>query len=327
MVKQDQKYRLKAKIIFNPSGQAAVEYILLLVITVSLVIGATKAFRNMNDFMNRYIGEYVVCLMEYGELPSLGTTEANLKKHLGGGSGRKCDQEFSGFTFEGGRSPLGGGGGSGGSSASGSASSAKNNNSNSKNSSANASKDGSEKGGGKDASDSAGNADGSDRGGGSGRKAAPYAQGKIIRASTNNYGTADAGGGDQKTKVIDEEEGGNGRKKDSNNYSSTTRVGKANDRYRAITGTMAKEIEKRQPKKANPVRRSVRALAGDEGNRFTPYKKVLPPREYKEKESKDDDNSSFGFGYIIRWLIIAGMVLAIIVFFGGQVMNYSNSKD
>ncbi|MEQ1723222.1 MAG: hypothetical protein ABL930_08590 [Pseudobdellovibrio sp.] len=299
---------------------------MLLVIIVSLVIGATQAFGKMNDFMNRFIGEYVVCLMEYGELPSLGTTDANLKKHLGsgGGSGRKCDQEFSGFTFESGRPPTGSGSGGSGSSAS----SGKNNNSGSKNSSGNASKDGSGKGGGKNASDSASNSDGSDRNGGSGRKAAPYAKGKVIRASSNNYGTGDAGGGDQKIKVIDEDEGGGrGRKKDSDNYSRTSRIGNGRDRYRAITGTMAQEIEKRQPKKADPVRRSVRALAGDEGNRFTPYKKTLQPREIAAKEMKEDDNSSFGFGYIIRWLMIAGMVLAIIVFFGGQVMNYSNSKD
>jgi hypothetical protein len=326
MVEQDQKYSFKANNIFNRSGQAAVEYILLLVIIVSLVIGATKAFGKMNDFMNRYIGEYVVCLMEYGELPNLGIADANLKKHLGsgGGSGRKCDQEFSGFTFESGRPPVGSGGNAAGS---GSTSSGKNNNSGGKNSSGNANKDGSGKGSGKDGSDSASNSDGSDRDRGSGRKAAPYAKGQVIRSSTNTYGTGDAGESDQKIKVIDDEEGGRGRKKDSSNYSRTSRIGNGSDRYRAITGTMAEEIEKRQPKKAEPIRRSVRALAGDDGNRFTPYKKVLPPREFKEKQMKEDDNSSFGFGYIIRWLMIAGMVLAIIVFFGGQIMNYSNSKD
>jgi hypothetical protein len=319
-VEQDQKYCFKANIIFNRSGQAAVEYILLLVIIVSLVIGATRAFGEMNKFMNKYIGEYVVCLMEYGELPSLGTTDENLKKHLasGGGSGRKCDQQFSGFTFESGRSPIGSGGGS-----SGSASSGKNNNSGNKNSSGNAKKDGSEKGGGKNSADS----DGSDRDRGSGGKAVPYAKGTVIRSSTNNYGTGDAGDGDQKIKVIDEEEGGRGRKKDSTYYSRSSRIGNGRDRYRAINGRMAQEIEKRQPKKAEPVRRSVRALAGDDGNRFKPYKKTLQPREIAAKEIKEDDNSGFSFGYIIRWLLIAGMILAIIVFFGSQVMNYNNSQD
>lgn len=323
MVKQDQKYSLKANSIFNRNGQAAVEYILLLVIIVSLVIGATKGFTAMNNFMNNYIGEYVVCLMEYGELPSLGTTDENLKKHLGsgGGSGRKCDQKFSGFTFESGRSPLGSGGGSG------SANSGKNNNSGSKNSSGNASKDGSSKDGGNSSADSANSSDGSSRDRGSGGKASPYAKGKVIRASTNNYGTGDAGDDDQKIKIIDENEAGRGRKKDSSYYSRSSRIGNGNDRYRAITGRMAQEIEKRQPKKAEPVRRSVRALAGDDGNRFKPYKKTLQPREIAAKEIKEDDNSGFSFGYIIRWLLIAGMILAIIVFFGSQVMNYNNSKD
>ncbi|MBY0553345.1 hypothetical protein K2P97_02370 [bacterium] len=288
-----------------------------------------RGFGKMNDFMNRYIGDYVVCLMEYGELPSLGINDATMKKHLssGDGGGRKCDQEFAGFTFGEGRPPTTSTGGTGGTGSNGGSSSA---NSGKGNNSSNANKDGSEsankgKNGGDAGSDLAGQIN-RDRSGSSGKKSA-YAKGQIVRS--NPYGSADSGGdvGNENVRVIEDSSGGK-KKKDSGSVSRTSRLNySGGERYRAITGTMAAEIEKRAPKRAPAERVISQPLAGDTGSRFGPYKKTFTPPEVKEIEQIKEDNSGFGFGYIIRWLLIGGMILALIVFFGGQVMNYSNSKD
>lgn len=327
MVEQDQKYNFKTKSILNRSGQAAVEYILLLVIIVSLVLAMKNGFKNMNDFMNRYIGDYVVCLMEYGELPALGINDAQMKKHLssGDGGGRKCDQEFAGFTFEDGRPPVSG---SGGGSRSGSGGSSNNGNNGKGSGSGGANKDGNANKSGSDGSDGGnGLADKMGGGNGSGKRASPYNKGQIIRSNAS-YGSADSGNdyGDDRVKVIEDPEGK--KKKDSSSGASrTSRINYRGDRYRAITGNMASEIEKRAPKKPTAARVSTRALAGADTNRFGPYKKTFTPPKVKEAKEIQENNDGFSFGYIIRWLMIGGMILALIVFFGGQIMNYSNSKD
>ena len=142
-MKQDQKYSF-GRLLLNQSGQAAIEYVLLIVVIVSLIFGVKKAFNNVDDFISHYIGDYVTCLMEYGELPSLGVVAADQKKHLGG-TGKKCDEDFAGFTFEGGVPAAGGSSGSSSGSSSSSASGNKNNSSvaGSKNSSSSAAKGGS----------------------------------------------------------------------------------------------------------------------------------------------------------------------------------------
>lgn len=301
------------------------EYILLLVIIVSLVIGAKKAFGNLDDFMNHYIGDYVICLMEYGELPSLGIVDSNLKKHLAG-TGKTCDKNFADFSFESGKPPVGSGsGGTGSGSGSGSGGKSNSANGSNTNSSSTAGKDG------KDNSSSDADSDSSGSGGkykNSGRStsASPYTNGSIKRSGSSNTADASEIGG-QKVRVLADDEEASGRKRGSGGYSRIRSSSYRNDKYRPITGTMLAEIEKTLPKRARAPATSITISTSDEGSRFAPYKKTFIPPQPVILEAKVDDNSGFGFGYIIRWLIIAGMILAIVIFFGSQVMNYSNSKD
>lgn len=332
-MKQDQNYPFR-RLLLNQSGQAVVEYILLLVIIVSLVIGAKNAFGKVDDFISHYIGDYVTCLMEYGELPSLGVSDANQKKHLDG-TGKKCDEDFAGFTFEDGRPSTGGGGpGGGGPGGSGSGKGNTGNKSNSasgagggKNSSSTAAKGG--KGGGENSDGGSGSSDGSGSGknGSSKKPQAQYASGAIQRNAGNS--TSDAyDNGNGKVRVLEEDEEAKKRKKNQGfGYARGSRGGYGNDKYRAITGTMQAEMEKTIPRKPRAPATSVSRLKGDDGNRFGPYTKTFVPPAVKQVQVKDSDNSAFSFGYFIRWLIIGAMILAIIVFFGGQIMNYSNSKD
>lgn len=318
----------------NHRGQAVVEYILLLVVIVSLVLGAKRAFTNVNNFMSDYIGDYIACLMEYGELPLLNASEAELIKHKT--EGKRCEFEFADFTFANGVPYTGGGTGTTGPGGTGTtrpggsgrdrANAGRSNMANSRNSSRNGENSGNERGGSDSASTLRDAASGSSSGGARGGRS-PYARGAIRRASTG-YGTGDAyAGADDKVKVVEDPNSSNDRAKrrGRNGRYRGNRYVYNNIRYKAVTGRMEQEIEKAKPKKPPIKRVSVTKL--EESGGVGPIKKEFTPREVKREVASQQEESGFSFGNIFRWLLIAGMVVAIVVFFGGQLLNYSNSQD
>lgn len=57
----------------NQSGASVVEYILLVVVVVSMLLTLTQLFwRPFSGFLDNYVGGYTQCLLEVGELPVLG---------------------------------------------------------------------------------------------------------------------------------------------------------------------------------------------------------------------------------------------------------------
>ncbi len=329
-MKQGQKSIIN-KLIRNNSGQAVVEYVLLAIIVVSLVIGIGKVFKVIDDGFNQYMGGYIACLMEYGELPSLGVREADLKKHTSS-TGKKCDAEFGSFSFAEGRPPTGGGGSSG-SSGSGSSNQAAGNGRGGSNSDRNADGSGNGNGSGNSVGDGSGDenetANGFARGsGGGGGRGSDRSK----RSTTNQggYATADAPTEfeNTKTRVIEEEDDvANSEKNRSRKRRNLTNNG-GYEPYRAITGRMKQELEKQQSRRSTPRQpiRTVTTISKEEV-RFAPTRKTLSRNVAAEGEEMKDSGNNFSFGNIIKWLLIAAIVLSIIVFFGGQVLNYSNSKD
>lgn len=335
-MKQDQKSRFKIKgQLGSQSGQAVVEYLLLAVVTLGLILGMRGVFKNLNDGAQKYMGDYIVCLMDYGELPSLGVASSDLNQHSSAQPG--CDKKFAAFTFDQGRPPLGGGSSSSGSSSS---NSANNSNSSSSSSSKNGSKNGSDSS--KNSSNSQSDSDvgasdlakGGGRNGSSGSKSnSPYRNGQV-RRSGDNYGTLDGSslGNSDRSRIIsdgdDETAGGNGRNRRTGrrgrNY--TMYYG---ENYRAITGGKAFDYYNKQLKKTqtrSPAA-SVKLLAKQDESYFQSNRKEITPQERIKAPEASSDDGKFTFGNIMRWLMIAGMVIAIVIFFGGQVMNYSNSSD
>ena len=69
---------------------------------------------------------------------------------------------------------------------------------------------------------------------------------------------------------------------------------------------------------------SLRAISSEEQT-FSPTKKHINPPEAKQIAQKEDTGDVFAFGSMLRWLMIIGMIVAIVIFFGGQLLNYSNS--
>ena len=103
----------KHRLGLNQMGQATVEYVLLTVLAVAVVLGGIYQFNSaFQVWANAYFGDegYLACLLETGELPSLG------------GEGGECQQAFREFRLEDGEVglPDGFGGGSGASAEEGS---------------------------------------------------------------------------------------------------------------------------------------------------------------------------------------------------------------
>ena len=78
-------------IISSTSGQAIVEYILILFVVVGIALGVVyqfiDAFKNWSAY---YFGEYVACLLESGELPII---------VIGSGDSGICSQLFKPFSL------------------------------------------------------------------------------------------------------------------------------------------------------------------------------------------------------------------------------------
>lgn len=328
-----------------------------MVITVALILGASRAFSNVNKFMKSYIGDYYECLMDFGELPTLGVFDESLRQHSGdnGGGQKVCNARFEGFTFANGRPPTGGGNNGGGSDGSGGNNGSNNGGNNSsspgRGGSGSArsgdSRDG-RAGSGSDRngnssrsadsrSSRSGSGDGSEGGSGSGssssrNRRSSYADGKI-RRSSNGYGTGDGRVGSDKVSIV--EEGGSADGEGSGSRRGRGRGGRGGNvryvyersKYRAITGRMEQEIEKTAPKKQPPKASAKTTARVKGGEGLLPYKKTFTPPEAKREIASQNDDSGFSFGNFFKWLIIAAMVIAIVLFFGGQLLNYTNSKD
>ncbi|MBY0315737.1 MAG: hypothetical protein K2Q26_09470 [Bdellovibrionales bacterium] len=83
-------------------GQAVLEYILVLAVTVAIILGVMYQFSDaFKKYVASYFGDYVACLLETGEMPSLGGDS--------GATASICNSEFEPFSIASGR-PLSGNG-------------------------------------------------------------------------------------------------------------------------------------------------------------------------------------------------------------------------
>lgn len=78
----------------NVGGQSTVEYVLILTVTVSVVLLFSSMFyQPFKIYLNNYMGQYLQCLLDYGELPKLGGNDTT----------SECDSEFKAFRIGDGR--------------------------------------------------------------------------------------------------------------------------------------------------------------------------------------------------------------------------------
>ena len=292
-----------------------VEYTLILIVTVTLLYSAKGMFQGLEKFMYSYMGEYISCLMEYGELPAQGISVTDLKKNKngGGGGGKVCDSNFANFTLTNGV-PFSGGSGSnsGGSKAA--------QNTANRNNSSSATGSGNSKTADKSASSNDSNFSNSSNSG-----PVNSSRGTVRRSDgTSGFSTADNGNGatEEKIRIIEEPEtAGSGGGYDR---TRSTQVIYERTRYKAISGSMAEQLDKKSVRKPSS---SILKILDDSGYRRGPRTSTFLPPEKKAMQSSEDDSSGFQFGKYLKWFLIVAMLIAIIVFFGSQVMSFMNSQE
>lgn len=266
----------------DDSGQAIIEYVLVLVIVVGIILGGlyqlNSAFRSWAD---SYFGDYLACLLESGELPSLGAA-----------AGGECGQIFKPFSLADGRPLVA--------------------------TSSGPSRSGSE-------SDRAGaGANGSAStvatysGGEGGAKTIKSTSGEG-RAGVNSrrFRARGAGGEDDEEKTNT----GSGQVTELGGYDSGKVVRIRLRRSEKIRGGGAgeqDELDKKDKTKAV----GVTVEGGEKGGT-----QLINITRKPGSMNAAPDIEEFTFGKLFRYLLIAAIIIAIIIFVGGQVLQVSKSME
>ncbi len=270
------------------------EYVLVLVTVILVFFAAGGFLRQFNasfeGFIRNYYGEYLKCLLETGELPTLGYNNAS----------SECNDEFSPFTIAAGRpqiaNPGAGGRGNGNVSATGSEKGEGTKAREQTTASNNSEGRGSSGGASESSGASAGALDGPqllDRDTGRQRNV-PLSQSDLGKngGKSSLFAAAQTGGG-----------GGDGN-------------GDGRPKFVPAEGPEGE-------RNANTGLAAAKSAEGEE-------KDLAPrrvPAEMNKNKSVVKAEEPWSFPDFLKWLIIAALILAMFVFFGGQAMQISKGGD
>lgn len=282
----------------SQGGQAVIEYILLLVVTIIIVFGATYQFNDaFKAWANNYFGDYLACLLETGELPAIGGT---------GGVSSSCNDVFKTFSLAEGRPWDGGGGGGGGGNGGGGG-------------------DDDGDGGGFDDDDNEGDGSG---GGGSAEGGASSGYTKVSRRSGAGFDRDGRFGGN--TSGDSAGRGAGPRRKDVYTGSTDSSIpagmlngnqGRTTQRQRVLSGEYFISQEKRDETESE---RS--PLKITEGSRVERKQMMIIKRELAEAKPEVEEKE-MGFGDYFRYLLIAALIIALVIVIGGQIAQISQEME
>ncbi len=271
------------------SGQAVLETVLVLLIVVSMARLVWGLNNNVREWGFSYFGDYFLCLIEVGELPSLG----------GANTAGECNGAYQEFDFASGRPPVGGGG---------STSSGLSGSSDEPGGSAGSSESS------RAASDSADTS----RNSGNGSRT------RISSSSINNNGGSSGKVGakkkakEEKIKV-DESEGIPAWALNKRDRAAAGRP----DRI-AVSSKYSIDDDSQQKRGAERTNVTVKTKSSQDEEGRTKKMKV---RERKAASVEANDGGGFSFGRLLRMLIILGIIVAIVVFFGSQALQISKDSE
>ncbi|MGZ3795487.1 MAG: hypothetical protein ACXVB1_03935 [Pseudobdellovibrionaceae bacterium] len=265
-----------------------VEYVLMLVVSVAMVMAlGYQLFKPFQIFLKSYMGDYIACLLETGELPSLGNPQTQALLEDAG-----CNAQFEAATISKGRP----------SKPANSSSSAQAQKSDSSSKS----------------SDSSGGQAKGDGGGGHGPSSS---RGGNLLISSMKRKTATESRGGQETKVteipLEEKSQFYNRK---NSFSSDLNRAQGKTTYVGIAGMTEDEKKKQERREENS-----RTLASGESRGF-PLKKI-PIKKPEAKPPIEAEDTPFTFGNFLKFLLIATIVIALIVVLGSQALKVIKSQE
>jgi len=272
-------------------GQAVIEYLLLTIIIVVIALTVIKQISESTEsFAKNYFGEYLACLLEVGELPSLGGPE---------GWSEGCKDYFQPFTLANGwppKNPDGNDGSNPGDDTGDDGSSG----------AISENADG-------DSSSVAGNSGGGDSDSGGGGLSGGSFNGRPSRVPLSG---ADKG---KSSKSANNDLGNGGL----NNFAEDEEFGDDGSGRSEIVPIYGQNLdEKEKEKDEKSVKTSVeqnpeQALRG----------RRVPASPEKQKDVDIEPDEGLTLPNFIKYLIIAAILLVIIIFLGGQVMQFQKSKD
>ncbi len=284
----------------NQSGQAVVEYVLILIISVTLLFIARGFFSGLNNFMTSYVGDYFKCLMVQGELPALGVGDTdNLAKHTT--AGYKCTVNYQAATSTPG-TDIGGTSRNVGTAKPISTTQGSTKETAARRGPTEASKRARKPVKKTEPDELIGSSSGAD-----------FRFSSNVRNRSNSYNTMDA--------------------EPISNSVSSVRLSPSGygdpDRYRTVSGRMQEDLLKNTRgggvNQRRPSSRNVPLLSEDDQRPGPRRSKFMPPT--RVVAAMDDGvDEPLTFGDFLKWLIIAGIGIALFVLIGGQVLSYSKAE-
>lgn len=286
----------------DQSGQAMIEYILVVIIAVTMLFVAKGVFSNINNYITGYVGGYFKCLMTQGELPALGVSDGDLSKHTG--AGYKCSASLQKTNVAG---QDGGGTKNVGTTTQLSSQVPKGSTKSTASSRAgvSASSSSSKKSA---ASKRRGMNNSSDDDDDSTRFSAS------IRNRSEAYSSSDGESDDSVRSVP---------------MSRRDLASENTSNVRPVSDEMNDAIKKKTRGGGVARRENVakKLSLPDDDMRPGPRRSQFKPYTRGVATMAEEPETEMGFGYFLKWIMIAGIGIAIFIFFGGQIMNYNNSDS
>lgn len=297
------------KILRSQKGQGTIEYILVLMIVVVLILTVVTQFNDsFRGHAERFFDGYLACLLETGDLPGRGSEcsmddySADGKAYIAGDpiGDWANNQPPSGYANSGSDSESAAGGGAQGDGAKG---------------------QGEESSGG-----SAGRNSGSETvaNGGSGGDGSSSGVGSLRSERFGSRRSTPVGKADAKDKAA----AGN-----ADSMLNTTAIGTVSGDYYGSSGKKKIAIvgpgyfgEEEKAKRGEERPKAAQVAKDSEGEESLKPKKAVEP-ERKPAVAKVSEEVDFSFGNMLKWLLIIGIGIAIVVFFGGQILQASKSWE
>ena len=283
---------------FRNSGQGSLEYVLFLGLNVVMILGMVYQFNTaFHMWVKTYFGDYISCLIETGELPSLGS-KSTLKSD-------QCSQYAVQFSLKEGKSFIRGEG-----IAFQGQSEDLSDSKNEKNAKGASRKD--------SRSDNA-------------TQSTPASSGATTENETElnslsrrrrglQEGKTDAKKISSKSKKKKDDDSGLNTLKVKNNQSRSERIPMSEGEGFYFDEFLEEEEERKRKKKA-PFLKSNIEKKETTGSRTKP----IPIKRKKQIRDIETKIETLSFGKFFRYLIIAGIVIALFVLIGGQFLQIKES--
>jgi hypothetical protein len=277
-------------------GQAAVEYLLLLFVILALSIGIVSKFSaSFRSFAQSYLIDYVECLLQNAELPTLGFS--------GPSASSVCEGAYEPFSLRLGRPAVSS---SSGNSVSSNSSATNQSSSTSKNS-----------GGSSPAnSTSSSNSSGT-------------SESNSFASSPRGGAYANSGGSKGSSRSVpltsadssSESRSSNGRPQ---GFDSITQIQKSS----VLVGPQSNKTRFVEANEASSAEKSLRPqtitsqIEKEDGARRVPAN-----TEIKKKSNLESEDDGFTLPDFLRYLLIIAIIIALVIFFGGQAAQVSKSQQ